>query len=350
VKVQKDTQRQLWRRGPSLLLSIFALIILFTATVFVSVRIALQDDQLTFLRYESSAPVEAKRDEEPFPVSVNPLTKTIFEDPSIDVFIREHLANLPRAHSAPSKFTGNLLAVLLRSDLYQNLASPSSRTLVILSGERKEEIIKNFGDILKWDTAGRASFLTAISSSSPLMSEGKFYPGKYIVPKGALPDAVSPLVLERFENEVLARYDASVEALVPLADALTIASLLEREAYDFEDMRTISGVIWNRLFINMPLQLDATLQYAKGSQPTEPWWPRVLPRDKFIESPFNTYENEGLPPAPIANPSVDAILAALNPKKTECLYYFHDKKGGFHCSPTYDGHVELLRQHYGRGS
>ena len=99
----------------------------------------------------------------------------------------------------------------------------------------------------------------------------------------------------------------------------------------------------------MRLQIDATLQYAKGSKPSEPWWPGVRPADKFIASVYNTYENSGLPPAPIANPSLDAILAALNPTKTDCMYYFHDRQAEFHCSPTYEEHVELLKQYYGQG-
>ena len=136
---------------------------------------------------------------------------------------------------------------------------------------------------------------------------------------------------------------------VPLEDALAIASLLEREAYDFEDMRYISGIIWNRLFADMKLQLDATLQYAKGTKSPSSWWPRVVPADKYIVSPYNTYAHEGLPPTPIANPSIDAIVAALNPRKTNCMFYFHDRQSNFHCAETYEEHVELLKQHYGRG-
>ncbi len=165
----------------------------------------------------------------------------------------------------------------------------------------------------------------------------------------AAPDVVIPLITDRFKNEVLSRYGSDVEDIVPLNEALTIASLLEREAYDFEDMRLIAGVIWNRLFIDMNLQIDATLQYAKGSEPTEPWWPRVVPSDKYIASVYNNYKNSGLPPAPIANPSLDSILAALNPRKTDCMYYFHDRHAGFHCAKTYAEHVTLLKQYYGQG-
>jgi UPF0755 protein len=116
-------------------------------------------------------------------------------------------------------------------------------------------------------------------------------------------------------------------------------------------MREVSGVIWNRLFIDMPLQLDATLQYVRGSRPSEQrWWPAVKPADKFLSSPYNTYEHDGLPPGPIANVSPEAILAALNPAITDCLYYFHTAQGGYHCSESYEQHVQKLQALYGRGS
>jgi len=107
-------------------------------------------------------------------------------------------------------------------------------------------------------------------------------------------------------------------------------------------------VIWNRLFIDMPLQLDASLQYAKANNPYEDnWWPAVRPEDKFIDSPFNTYQNKGLPPEPIANPSVDAIVATLNPRVTDCIYYFHSATREYYCSVTYEDHVSKLREVYG---
>ena len=113
-------------------------------------------------------------------------------------------------------------------------------------------------------------------------------------------------------------------------------------------MRMISGIIWNRLFINMNLQIDATLQYAKA-ETTKSWWPPVVPKDKYISSKYNTYAHKGLPPGPIASPSIAAVIAALNPKPTDCVFYFHDKRGQFHCSADYKGHVRLLKQYYGQG-
>ncbi len=286
----------------------------------------------------------------PFPTGVDLKAESITEYPDLDIYIESNLS-FDQNNSRKDQFFDRLLAKLVQWDWYQNLASSVSRILVIYSGERQEEIVKNFTDILKWNEEESELFYLYISEAEPTLSEGKFYPGRYVVPYDATPEMVADLLYERFEKEVLERYTIEVIEKVPLNTALTVASLLEREAYDFVDMRYISGIIWNRLFIDMPLQLDATLQYARGSQSYEAkWWPKVVPKDKFIESPYNTYENTGLPPGPIANPSVESIIAALNPRQTNCMFYFHDAKGKFYCTETYAEHVAKLKEVYGRGS
>ncbi len=301
----------------------------------------------TKVLYEvATAPIDKTPE---FPLGVDPLRKEISENPIVDSYFEEHISAKEDSTKSRTSWFPKILGRLALFNWYQNLASLSSRVLVIQSGERKEQIADHFAKILGWDTAQKETFLKDIEHATPELFEGKFVPGTYTVPRGATPEEVMPLILERFNTEILSRYGKDTESVVPLMDALIIASLLEREAYDFEDMRQISGVIWNRLFIDMKLQIDATLQYAKGSKPSEPWWPKVKPSDKYIASVYNTYEHVGLPPAPIANSSLDAILAALNPKKTDCMYYFHDKQAEFHCAPTYKEHVELLKQYYGRG-
>lgn len=284
-----------------------------------------------------------------FPIGVNPRLEEINENPVVSAYFDEHVSKITDSRDTHTSWVPKILGKLALMNVYQNLASLSSRVLVIQSGERKEQIASHFAKILHWSEQQEREFLNIIEETAPVLSEGKFFPGTYTVAKGALPTDVAPLILDRFTTEVLSRYGAGVESIVPLQDTLIIASLIEREAYDFEDMRHISGVIWNRLFVDMRLQIDATLQYVKGSKPSQPWWPKVVPSDKYLASVYNTYKNGGLPPAPIANPSLESVLAALNPTKTDCMYYFHDKKAGFHCSRTYEEHVSLLKQYYGRG-
>lgn len=284
----------------------------------------------------------------PFPVSVNSFTKEINEDPMIEEYFSQTLASAP---TASHQWWNKVAATFFKQQWYQNLASPVSRILVIWPGERKEEVIKHVGDVLDWDQSNRTKFAELMESTEPSLVEGTYFPSQYVAHDGATPEEIHQVISDNFNREVLTRYTPEVEAQVPLEDALIIASLLEREASDFENMREISGVIWNRLFIDMPLQLDATLQYVRGSKPNEKkWWPLVKPEDKFLNSAYNTYKNAGLPPAPIANPSTESILAALNPVITDCLFYFHDSRGDYHCSKTYEGHVSKLKSVYGRGS
>ncbi len=283
----------------------------------------------------------------PFPVGVDLGAEVIVEQPQVESYFSDSLA-----YETPdnNNWKDLIASAFSSKSWFQSLASPVQRITVIWPGERREEVAKHFGDILGWSQEDRTQFTALIQSSDPILSDGKFLPGKYVLHKDTSPAEAADLIYDNFSKEILQRYTPEVQKSVPIEDALVIASLLEREASDFENMREISGVIWNRLFIDMPLQLDATLQYARGSNPYESsWWPVPRPRDKFIDSPFNTYQNEGLPPSPIANPSPEAVLAALNPRQTDCLFYFHTNKGSYYCSATYDEHVANLKSVFGRG-
>lgn len=324
---------------------LYVIVVLAAAAMTFGISLLLESKQYVYQQQTNEATEVVAHD--PFPVSVDPISQTILAEDLVDDFAYETLAlkETPR-----DTWKSKVTAFFANRDWYQNLASPVSRILVIWPGERKEEIVSNIGDILRWNNAQRAEFLQLIATTMPIQSEGKFYPGQYLAHRGALPSDVATLVETKFNNEILSRYTEEVSDQVPLDQALIIASLLEREASDFENMREISGVIWNRLFIDMPLQLDATLQYVRGSRPTEKdWWPVPTPADKYLESPFNTYANEGLPPAPIGNPSAAAVLAALNPRLTDCLYYFHDAEQKYFCSTTYEEHVRKLKISYGQG-
>lgn len=289
-----------------------------------------------------------------FPVTVNPQERTITEDPRVNAFLESEHSPLQAAAGnvadvASTVFTW-IAVTISDASWYQSVAAVTvggDRFVLITSGMRKEQVANAFAKALTWDAKQKKEFLNTTSSAP---REGSFVPGVYAVPADATPAMAHALINERFAQEVLARYSPETEKVVPLHQALTIASLIEREAGGADDMRIISGIIWNRLFINMRLQIDATLQYAKANTATaQSWWPGVVPADRFRASPYNTYLHAGLPPGPIANPSVATILAALNPKETSCLFYFHDDAKKFHCSDTYAGHVALLKKIYGRG-
>lgn len=292
---------------------------------------------------------------EQFPITVDPTNKTITEDERVNAYFQNQSFNIQAAalflaYKFEELFSQLVVSIstIMKNN---NIALVNGEKFVTIpSGLRKEEIANIFARALEWNDKEKKEFMSSRNGQGLPLAEGSFFPGTYVVKIGATPYDVQDVVNKRFINNVLSRYGTSTAEIVPVNIALTIASLIQRETIGTDDMRIISGIIWNRIFADMNLQLDATLQYVKANNnKTAVWWPEILPRDKFIKSPYNTYMHNGLPPTPIANPSVAAIVAALNPLKTACLFYFHDKNGNLHCTPTYEEHVALLKQYYGRG-
>ena len=281
----------------------------------------------------------------PFPVGVDTVKKNIEEQSGVEFYRKNYLTGL---HPNKDNLFYRIWSKLAENSWIQNLASLSSRTLLIFPGERKEEIAIKIAKILNWDDSLQTTFIEKMKNIYPNLPEGTYLPGVYVISTEATATTVAQLLADAFEREVIDRYTDEVSEKIPLTETIIVASLLEREAYKFEDMRIISGVIWNRLlFKDMKLQIDATLQYAKGTS-KGPFWSVPKPADKNIDSPYNTYKNKGLPPTAISNPSLSAILASLNPSKTDCLFYFHHS-GKLYCNVTYEGHVRQLKSIFGQG-
>ncbi len=120
---------------------------------------------------------------------------------------------------------------------------------------------------------------------------------------------------------------------------LTIASIIQKEAANNEEMPIVASVIYNRLKIDMPLQMDGTLNYGKYSHV------KVTPkRIKEDTTGFNTYANKGLPPYPVCSVSINAIEAALNPKKTDYLYFMKNRDGVHDFTDSYKEHLKNINQ------
>lgn len=216
--------------------------------------------------------------------------------------------------------------------MYQNLANPYIRYVNIPAGLRKEEVADIYTKVLAWNDQDVKDFLS--------QTDGYYFPSTYVLPVDASGEEVKDKMVANFNKKVLAADTSKTSVLskdkVNIDTALKVASLIQREAAGKHDMNLISGIIWNRIWSGMSLDIDATLQYAKGTEET--WWPQVLSSDKNIVSPYNTYKTVGLPPTAISNPSLAAIEAAYNPEKTACIFYFHDKNRKIHCSKTYEEH------------
>jgi len=167
-----------------------------------------------------------------------------------------------------------------------------------------------------------------------LEKEGYLFPDTYFFMNNIKPAAVISAMNNNF-NEKIKTIQKQIDGFKkPLKDIITMASLVEEEARTAETRKIIAGILWKRLSIEMPLQVDAVFPYILGKNTYE-----VDADDLQIDSPYNTYKYKGLPKGPITNPGLEAILDTITPTKTAYLYYLSDKKGVMHYASSFGEHV-----------
>ncbi len=169
--------------------------------------------------------------------------------------------------------------------------------------------------------------------------EGYLFPDTYLF----FPTASATTVFRDMSNN----FDKKIEkaqldttSSVELSRTVIMASILEKEAANSAEMPIVAGILSNRLKKGMPLQVDATFMYLLGKKSSE-----LTVDDLRIDSPYNTYIHKGLPPGPIDNPGMDAILAALHPAKTPYYFYLHDSHGIIHYARTFEEHKANKRKY-----
>jgi UPF0755 protein len=217
--------------------------------------------------------------------------------------------------------------------------------VTVLEGWRREEIADYFSqqELTSFD---QAEFLELTKEL-----EGRLYPDTYLVPREISIQALVELLTSTFESKVINGLESELSSYSSnsgrtLNEILVMASLVEREARSYEQMRHVAGILWNRIEIGMALQVDATLQYAKGgSEVGEDWWTPPAAADKLIDSPYNTYLNAGLPPTPIANPSLNAIKATVLPLEVDDLFYLHAADGSMYYAQTLEAHNQNVNRY-----
>lgn len=188
--------------------------------------------------------------------------------------------------------------------------------------------------------AGR---ITASDNKNQLL-EGYLFPETYEMIKGSTEEDIIKRMMQELDRKLQQLPEDWEEALeargVSFHEMMTIASMVEREVVLPEERAVVAGIIYNRLGDNMMLQIDATVQYVLGKQKE-----RLMESDLEIDSPYNTYRHTGLPPGPIASPSLAAIEAALYPADTKYFYYVTKKDGsqGHYFSVTYNEHLKNKR-------
>ncbi|OHA80703.1 MAG: hypothetical protein A2675_02975 [Candidatus Yonathbacteria bacterium RIFCSPHIGHO2_01_FULL_51_10] len=163
--------------------------------------------------------------------------------------------------------------------------------------------------------------------------EGYLFPDTYFVMKNVQAETVALRMEENFKRKIASRESEITASGKSLHDILTMASIIEAEATTPEDRRLVSGILWHRIALGMPLQVDAAFVAVNGKTTFE-----LTLDDLKIDSPYNTYRFKGLPPGPINNPGLDAIDAALQPTTSAYLYYLSDNSGVMHYARTFDEH------------
>ncbi|MEZ4522011.1 MAG: endolytic transglycosylase MltG [Thermomicrobiales bacterium] len=181
------------------------------------------------------------------------------------------------------------------------------------------------------------SFLHSRPSGAGL--EGYLFPDTYRFRTDATPYDIIRTLLGTFDERVNAELRASAEGLgMTIHQAITLASIVEREAAVPSERPLIAAVYYNRFLIGMPLQADPTVQYALGT--SSEWWPVIDGSDLQVSSAYNTYNGPGLPPGPICNPGLASLQAAFSPTETTFLYFVARGDGTHVFAETPEEHQE----------
>lgn len=176
---------------------------------------------------------------------------------------------------------------------------------------------------------------TLAQELSPEQYEGFLFPDTYFIDNGTTQSELVTLMQQNYETHLAPLRERIQASGHTEKEIITLASIIEREANDETSMHMVSGVLHNRLNIDMPIQTDAVFDYLLGKTSAE-----LTEDDLSIDSPYNTYTRRGLPPTPIGNPGMVAIEAALEPTKHDYLYYLSDEDGHFYYAKTFEQHKQ----------
>lgn len=174
---------------------------------------------------------------------------------------------------------------------------------------------------------------------------GYLFPDTYLLPVNSDINIIIAAMKKNFYSQVEPL--GLTETSPNLVETVIVASLIEREVKKDEEKALVASVIYNRINAGMPLQIDATVQYALGkSSGRSKWWQPVTAEDLGrIDSPYNTYQNTGLPPTPISNPGLASIKAALNPSNTDYFFYISEDNGTSHFAKTLEEHNRNIERY-----
>ena len=202
---------------------------------------------------------------------------------------------------------------------------PEGFTLVQIENEINAKKEKNteikLSDKKLGDYKKDYQFLKDAPDNSSL--EGYLFPDTYKISYDANMDAIIRTMLNNFNKKLSQTLrDGIAKQKKSVFEVITMASLIEKEVKTIKDKKIVSGILWKRLSVDMPLQVDATITYIIGKKTT-----KVSITETQIDSPYNTYKYKGLPEGPISNPGLESITAAIYPKESVFWYYLSGVDG-----------------------
>lgn len=211
--------------------------------------------------------------------------------------------------------------------------------VTVIEGLRKEEIAEVIAQSLP------ISEIQFVEQAK----EGYLFPDTYLFPKNATIDAIIATMTKNYQLKITSEIKNQFAAnKLTENETIILASLVEREAKLPDDKGKVASILLKRYRNDWPLQLDATIQYALGFQKFQKtWWKTTLStQDLDLNSPFNTYKNKGLPPAPICNPGIDSIKAVAQANDSiPYWYYLSDKGGKMHYAVTLEEHNSNIEKY-----
>lgn len=200
------------------------------------------------------------------------------------------------------------IAVYLEKD-----HSAAAKDFAVLAGGRLNDWKFNFA---------KPEFLN--DAPKPANLEGYLFPDTYRISKEASAEEIIRKMLVNFDKKLSPEMRAEIKRLKKtIHETVVMASVIEKEVRTSEDMKIVSGIFWNRIKSGVPLQADASLSYILDDKISG----HTIKQTK-IDSPYNTYKYRGLPPGPIANPGLNAIMAAIYPETTAYNYFLSDPATG----------------------
>ncbi len=319
--------------------------------------------------FELGQKPSSKEEQVPFTINkgetFGQITDDLFKQQLIrNTFIFRIRARMWDAESKVQAGVVNLRRNMNIDEVLESITSVrlNDRTVTIYEGWRLEQIAQ----LLAQNGWGADKFIKAVReedwqfgflNDKPVNAsvEGFLFPDTYKIPANYTESQIVGMMLNRFGVQFDAALRQKARDTNGIYKTVIMASIIEREAVKADERPKIASVFYNRLKVDMPLQTDPTVQWARDTLKagkdlafTE-WWKTPLKEDLEIDSAYNTYLNKGLPPGPISNPGLASLKAATEPVSTDFIYFVAtgDRDGSHAFAKTLEEHNANVKKYQG---